>query len=44
MSLCNNNSKIPQRILSGIMRLIESRAFEIISKWRERFGETVFYC
>ncbi|MBR0495776.1 MAG: DUF4160 domain-containing protein [Treponema sp.] len=43
-SLCNNNSKIPQRVLNSIMRLIESRSFEIISEWQERFKQVSFYC
>lgn len=42
--LCHNNSKIPQRILNSIMRLIESRSFEIISEWKERFKQLSFYC
>lgn len=43
-SLANNNSKIPLVILNKIMRVIEARSFEIISKWKETFGEISFYC
>lgn len=43
-SLANNNSKIPDKILNKLVRLIEPRSFEIISKWQEIFGELVFYC
>ena len=43
-SICHNNSKVPTRILNNITRLIEGRSFEIISKWKERFGEVTFYC
>ena len=42
--LCNNNSKIPSHILSNIMEIIENRAFEIVGKWQERFGQLSFYC
>lgn len=40
----NNNSNIPQATLRGILRIIETRSFEIISKWKETFGEITFYC
>ena len=42
--LCNNNSKIPQKILNNIIRIIEARSHEIISKWYEHFGEIRFFC
>lgn len=44
--LCNNNSNIPEKILNNIMEIIETRSFEIISKWKEYFGENSlkFYC
>ena len=42
--LANNNSNIPQATLRGILRIIETRSFEIISKWKETFGEISFYC
>ncbi len=42
--LANNKSKIPDHELNSLMRMIETRSFEIISKWKERFGETSFYC
>ena len=43
-SLCNNNSRIPDRILRGIMRLIEARSDEIIQKWIDIFGSADYYC
>ena len=43
-SLANNNSRIPAVILNKIIRVIEIRSFEIISKWKETFGEISFYC
>ena len=42
--VANNNSKIPLSALRGIVRIIETRSFEIISIWKERFGEVSFYC
>jgi len=42
--LANNESKIPQTALTGIMRIIETRTSEIIEKWKELFGEISFYC
>ena len=43
-SLAHNNSRIPAVILNKMMRVIENRSFEIISKWKENFGEVKFYC
>ena len=43
-SLANNNSRIPSHILNNIMRLLEARYFEILTKWKELFGEVSFYC
>ena len=42
--VANNNSRIPNHILSNLTEIIENRAFEIVSKWQERFGELSFYC
>ena len=42
--LCNNNSKVPQKILNGIMRMIEANSAEIIERWTDQFGELSFYC
>ncbi|MBO5219646.1 MAG: DUF4160 domain-containing protein [Clostridia bacterium] len=42
--LCNNNSKIPPRVLSNIMAIIEARASEVIMKWQNFFGEVHYYC
>ena len=41
--LCNNNSHIPSITLRNIMRIIEARSAEIISKWKDYFGEISFY-
>ena len=42
--LSNNNSHIPDRTLRNIMRMIEARSYEIVSRWKEYFGEADFYC
>ena len=42
--LCNNNSKIPDRTLRNIMRIIESQNEQVISMWLEYFGEITYYC
>ena len=42
--LCNNNSKIPLRVLRNIMDIIDARSNEIITKWLEYFGEISYYC
>ena len=41
--LANNNSKIPQRALSNIIRIIEARSDEIIDKWKAYFGRIDYY-
>lgn len=42
--LCNNNSKIPDKTLRNIMRIIEARSNEVSQKWYNFFGEIRFYC
>lgn len=42
--LCNNNSQIAPNELNDIMDVIEARSFEIISKWKDYYGEIRFYC
>ena len=42
--LCNNNSKILDRILRNIVRIIEARSDEIIKKWYNCFDEIRFFC
>ena len=40
----NNNTRIPKYALNLLIKIIEGRAIEIISKWQETFGELKFYC
>ncbi|KSV60276.1 DUF4160 domain-containing protein [Acetivibrio ethanolgignens] len=42
--LCHNNSKIPEKTLRNMMRMIEARSTEIIEKWIAYFGEIQYYC
>ena len=42
--LANNNSNIPAVTLRNIMRILETRSKEIISKWEKYFGEIKYYC
>lgn len=42
--LQNNNSRIPDRELRIMMKIIEARSADIVSKWAETFGQTDFYC
>ncbi|MCQ2521941.1 MAG: DUF4160 domain-containing protein [Lachnospiraceae bacterium] len=42
--VCNNASNIPDKKLKLIVRTIEANTDEIISKWRDFFGEGRFYC
>ena len=42
--LCNNASKIPEKVLRNIMRIIEARSTEVVEKWIGFFGEASYYC
>lgn len=42
--LCNNNSRIAERTLRNIMRIIEARNNEVIQKWHTFFGEVHYFC
>ncbi len=42
--LCNNNSHIPTHTLRNIMRMIEARNGDVISKWLDYFGEIRYFC
>ncbi len=42
--ICNNNSKIPEKILMRIIRIIETNVEEIVEKWLEHFGEIKYFC
>ena len=42
--ICNNNSKIPSKMLKNIVRHIEANSYLILDKWQEQFGELKYYC
>lgn len=42
--LCNNNSKIPDRTLRNMMRIVEARSAEVIQEWYKYFGQISYYC
>lgn len=41
--LCNNNSKIPQKELRKMVRIIEANSALILDKWYSQFGEMRYY-
>ena len=42
--LCNNNSKIPDKLLKNLIRMVEANSSDIIDEWLERFGEIKYFC
>ena len=42
--LCHNNSKISDRTLRNIIKIIEARSEEIIDKWTAYFGCISYFC
>ena len=42
--LCNNNSQIPERILSKMLRVVEANSAEFTQAWYDHFGEISYYC
>lgn len=42
--LCNNHSRIPERLLNRLARLIEANSAAFVEAWKEHFGEARFYC
>lgn len=42
--LCHNNSKIKQKTLRNIMRMIEARSDYVIKMWIQYFEKVDFYC
>ena len=41
--LCNNNSKIPEKILRKLIRVIEANSADIIDEWLHHFGELRYF-
>ena len=42
--VANNNSNINRHVLSNIVRIIEARVDEVLTKWDAHFGERKYYC
>lgn len=42
--LCHNASKIADRTLRNIIKIIEARSEEVIEKWTAYFGEISYFC
>ena len=42
--LCHNKSQIREHVLRNIMRIIEARSEDVISKWYSFFHEIRYYC
>lgn len=42
--LANNNSHINEKQLRLIQRIIEANSQSIIQKWKEHFGNLVYFC
>ena len=42
--LCHNKSKLPERVLNRLLRVVEANAEEFAQAWEEHFGEIRYYC
>lgn len=42
--LCNNNSKIPERVLRKLLKIVEANNQEFTEAWTKHFGEISYYC
>jgi hypothetical protein len=42
--VAHNKSKIPERTLNNIIRIIEARSNDIINQWYKYFGQIRYYC
>lgn len=42
--LCNNNSKIPEKVLKKLIRIVEANSSDIVNEWLNRFGEIRYFC
>ena len=42
--LCNNNSRIPDRVLNKLLRMVEANSVEFVQTWKDHFGEVSYYC
>lgn len=42
--LANNNSRIKEKELRMIQRIIEANAEDIVEQWKQHFETLTFYC
>lgn len=42
--VCDNASRIPQKQLSKLLRIIEANSASILEQWRLHFGEISYFC
>lgn len=41
--LCHNASRIPEKVLKKLMRIIEANSTDIIQRWLDCFGEIRYF-
>ena len=41
---CHNKSRIPDRILGRMLRIVEANSQEFVQAWLDHFGEISYYC
>ena len=42
--LSQNNSKIPEKVLKRLIRIVEANSADIIDEWIRHFGEIRYFC
>jgi hypothetical protein len=42
--LCHNKSKIPERVLNRLLRIVEANKDEFVQAWLDHFREIRYYC
>ena len=42
--LCHNKSKIPERVLNRLLRIVEANKDEFVQAWLDHFREIKYYC
>lgn len=42
--MAHNKSNIPTHKLNQIMKIVEARHSEVLSKWLDYFGEVTYFC
>jgi len=42
--LCHNSSRIPEKVLRNLLRVVEANSDDIVERWVEHFGEVQYFC